>query len=118
MEIEDPTPREGEQIRRQMHSRIQTTKARTTTTTTEALRQFHPPQPSLDTILEQLASWPTPITSILTDTHQRHHSYLRISLSERCNLQCRYCMPQEGLPLQPDSELLQKVPHMVLIKFV
>lgn len=73
----------------------------------ESALLLHPPQPSLDTILAQLAAWPTP-TSVLTDTHQRHHSYLRISLSERCNLRCRYCMPPEGVPLQPDAQLLQR----------
>lgn len=44
--------------------------------------------------------------SILTDTHGRHHNYLRISLSERCNLRCQYCMPTEGVPLSPSSTLL------------
>ena len=45
-------------------------------------------------------------TSILTDTHGRHHNYLRISLSERCNLRCQYCMPPEGVPLSSSSALL------------
>lgn len=44
--------------------------------------------------------------NILTDTHGRHHNYLRISLSERCNLRCQYCMPPEGIPLSPSSNLL------------
>lgn len=44
--------------------------------------------------------------SILTDTHGRHHNYLRISLSERCNLRCQYCMPPEGIPLSPSSNIL------------
>ncbi|KAL7532640.1 hypothetical protein ACHAWF_004197, partial [Thalassiosira exigua] len=44
--------------------------------------------------------------NILTDSHGRHHNYLRISLSERCNLRCRYCMPPEGVPLSPPSHLL------------
>eukprot|EP00956_Cyclotella_meneghiniana_P010503 scaffold14615_cov65-Cyclotella_meneghiniana.AAC.19 len=44
--------------------------------------------------------------NILTDTHGRHHNYLRISLSERCNLRCQYCMPPEGVPLSPSSHLL------------
>lgn len=46
------------------------------------------------------------IDNILTDTHGRHHNYLRISLSERCNLRCQYCMPPEGVPLSPASHLL------------
>lgn len=44
--------------------------------------------------------------NMLTDTHGRHHNYLRISLSERCNLRCQYCMPPEGVPLSPKSKLL------------
>ena len=44
--------------------------------------------------------------NILTDTHGRHHNYLRISLSERCNLRCQYCMPPEGIQLSPSSNLL------------
>jgi len=44
---------------------------------------------------------------ILTDTFARKHTYLRLSLSERCNLRCTYCMPEKGVPLQPQEHLLQ-----------
>ncbi len=37
---------------------------------------------------------------------RRKHNYLRISLTERCNLRCLYCMPEEGVDLSPSSELL------------
>lgn len=37
---------------------------------------------------------------------RRKHSYLRISLTERCNLRCLYCMPEEGVDLSPNSKLL------------
>ena len=37
---------------------------------------------------------------------RRRHTYLRISLTERCNLRCLYCMPEEGVPLSPNNELL------------
>lgn len=47
-----------------------------------------------------------PFSHFLTDTFGRHHNYLRISISERCNLRCRYCMPEEGVPLTPTDELL------------
>lgn len=30
------------------------------------------------------------------DSFGRRHTYLRISLTERCNLRCQYCMPEEG----------------------
>jgi GTP cyclohydrolase subunit MoaA len=44
--------------------------------------------------------------NILTDTFGRDHSYLRISLTERCNLRCTYCMPEEGVPLSPKSHIM------------
>ena len=43
---------------------------------------------------------------ILTDSFGRKHSYLRISLTEKCNLRCTYCMPAEGVKLTPRSDLM------------
>jgi cyclic pyranopterin phosphate synthase len=45
-------------------------------------------------------------TNILQDSHGREHTYLRISLIERCNLRCSYCMPEEGVQLSPKSHLM------------
>jgi cyclic pyranopterin phosphate synthase len=45
-------------------------------------------------------------TPILQDSHGRDHGYLRISLIERCNLRCSYCMPEEGVQLSPKSHLM------------
>ena len=42
----------------------------------------------------------------LFDQYGRRIDTLRISLTDRCNLRCLYCMPAEGLPLSPRSELL------------
>ena len=42
----------------------------------------------------------------LVDKHQRTHNYLRISLTEKCNLRCTYCMPIEGIPLTPAVHLM------------
>ena len=44
--------------------------------------------------------------NILLDSHGRDHAYLRISLIERCNLRCTYCMPEEGVALSPKSHLM------------
>lgn len=44
--------------------------------------------------------------NILQDSHGRDHAYLRISLIERCNLRCTYCMPEEGVKLSPKSHLM------------
>ncbi|MBN8589647.1 MAG: GTP 3',8-cyclase MoaA [Rhodothermia bacterium] len=43
---------------------------------------------------------------MLLDSFGRFHSYLRISVTERCNLRCVYCMPPEGVALSPKSHLL------------
>ncbi|RDX51907.1 molybdenum cofactor biosynthesis prote [Lentinus brumalis] len=46
------------------------------------------------------------VSPFLIDTHSRQHNYLRISLTERCNLRCFYCMPSEGIELSPPDHLL------------
>jgi len=48
----------------------------------------------------------TSIKPLLTDSFGRGHNYLRISLTERCNLRCSYCMPQEGVTLTPKPQLM------------
>ncbi|KAK5110478.1 hypothetical protein LTR62_005829 [Meristemomyces frigidus] len=47
-----------------------------------------------------------PFSDFLTDNYARQHDYLRISLTERCNLRCLYCMPEEGIQLQAPSTQL------------
>jgi cyclic pyranopterin phosphate synthase len=42
----------------------------------------------------------------LSDSFQRPIDYLRISVTDRCNLKCYYCMPEEGVPLLPRDRLL------------
>uniref|UniRef100_A0AAG5DBT7 Molybdenum cofactor biosynthesis protein 1 n=1 Tax=Anopheles atroparvus TaxID=41427 RepID=A0AAG5DBT7_ANOAO len=46
------------------------------------------------------------LSSPLSDRFGRFHSYLRISLTERCNLRCKYCMPADGVPLTQKEQLL------------
>jgi cyclic pyranopterin phosphate synthase len=43
----------------------------------------------------------------MKDSFNREINYLRISLTDRCNLRCVYCMPMHGLRFVPNSELLQ-----------
>ncbi|MBL4585750.1 MAG: GTP 3',8-cyclase MoaA [Flavobacteriales bacterium] len=45
--------------------------------------------------------------NILTDNFGRAHDYLRISLTERCNLRCFYCMPAEGIPLRDKAHFMR-----------
>lgn len=47
-----------------------------------------------------------PSSGPLVDTFGRLHSYLRISVTDRCDLRCQYCMPPEGIDLQPRSQIL------------
>jgi cyclic pyranopterin phosphate synthase len=42
----------------------------------------------------------------LTDTHGRTVRDLRLSVTDRCNLRCVYCMPAEGMPWLAKQDLL------------
>jgi cyclic pyranopterin phosphate synthase len=43
---------------------------------------------------------------MLLDPYKRKINYLRISVTDRCNLRCRYCMPEEGISLISHQEIL------------
>uniref|UniRef100_A0A914WCQ5 Molybdenum cofactor biosynthesis protein 1 n=1 Tax=Plectus sambesii TaxID=2011161 RepID=A0A914WCQ5_9BILA len=74
------------------------------------LRRFQSNIASTASTVQQLASVQTTSQErkgdVLTDTFGRQHTYLRISLTERCNLRCTYCMPAEGVPLTPNEKIL------------
>lgn len=55
-----------------------------------------------------------PFSSFLTDNFDRQHDYLRISITERCNLRCLYCMPEEGVSLSPKEHILT-VPEILYL---
>lgn len=40
------------------------------------------------------------------DSYNRKINYLRISVTDRCNLRCTYCMPEEGIQLIPHEQIL------------
>lgn len=42
----------------------------------------------------------------MLDRFNRNLNYLRISVTDRCNLRCSYCMPEEGIRLLPHEEIL------------
>ena len=42
----------------------------------------------------------------IVDSFGRIHDYLRISLTERCNLRCFYCMPEDGIELRNKAEFM------------
>jgi len=43
----------------------------------------------------------------LYDTFGRKHNYLRISLTDACNLRCTYCMPNEDVSVTPSHKMMQ-----------
>ena len=49
---------------------------------------------------------PAPLAGPLMDTFGRSHSDLRISVTDRCNIRCFYCMPETGAEFAPVSSLL------------
>jgi cyclic pyranopterin phosphate synthase len=42
----------------------------------------------------------------LIDNHGRPITYLRLAITDRCNLRCRYCRPEDGVPFIPHEEIL------------
>lgn len=42
----------------------------------------------------------------LTDNFQRHMNYLRVSVTDRCNLRCIYCVPRESIPRLSHADVL------------
>lgn len=44
---------------------------------------------------------------IMKDSLGRHIHYLRVSVTDRCNLRCKYCMPAEGVEFIPHDEILR-----------
>ncbi|KAL7798141.1 hypothetical protein V8C37DRAFT_407811 [Trichoderma ceciliae] len=75
-----------------------------------------PPPPSVPSRQDRIRD-AKPFSDFLTDTFHRQHDYLRISISERCNLRCLYCMPEEGVSLSPDRNLLTS-PEIVLLSSI
>lgn len=44
---------------------------------------------------------------MIVDSYGRGHDYLRISLTDNCNLRCFYCMPEEDYAFTPPTRLMQ-----------
>ena len=53
---------------------------------------------------------------IMIDGHGREIDYLRISLIDRCNLRCVYCMPEDGVDMVPHEEILTYEEILSLVK--
>lgn len=52
----------------------------------------------------------------MRDQYGRELTDLRISLTDRCNLRCVYCMPAEGIEFRPSEELLQDDELLLLVR--
>lgn len=59
-------------------------------------------------LIDRTPEPPDPRTNpdALTDRFGRRHTYLRVSVTDRCNLRCKYCMPAEGIAWIERKELL------------
>jgi len=56
--------------------------------------------------------------SALTDRFGRTLTYLRLAVTERCNLRCRYCMPESGIQLKPKDRILSYEELLRLVRIV
>ena len=43
----------------------------------------------------------------MRDALGREINYMRLSVTDRCNLRCRYCMPPEGVPPAAHGDILR-----------
>ncbi len=53
---------------------------------------------------------------MLVDGHNRIIDYLRVSVTERCNFRCRYCMPEEGVKAAAHGDILSFEEMFAFIK--
>ncbi len=56
------------------------------------------------------------MSSFLQDSHKRRINYLRLSVTDRCNLRCTYCMPAEGMKFFSREELLSRAEIMTIAR--
>lgn len=54
---------------------------------------------------------------MLLDTHGRHINYLRVSVTDLCNLRCSYCRPEEGIELKGHADILSLEEIYDIVKF-
>jgi cyclic pyranopterin phosphate synthase len=68
-------------------------------------------------ILRHANSQSPVLDTCLIDNHGRPINYLRLSITDRCNLRCRYCRPEEGVPFISHDEILtfEELEHLVTI---
>lgn len=57
------------------------------------------------------------VSNRIFDNHGRELNYLRLAVTDRCNLRCFYCMPEDGITYLPRKELLtfEEIERLVMI---
>ncbi len=55
---------------------------------------------------------------MLIDPFNRSITYLRVSVTDRCNFRCMYCMPAEGVTWQPHDHILQYEEIVKIVEFL
>jgi cyclic pyranopterin phosphate synthase len=65
-----------------------------------------PGVPGSDEVPERALHEPAPVQGPLLDTYGRIGDDLRVSITDRCNFRCVYCMPAEGLAWLPKGDVL------------
>ncbi len=55
---------------------------------------------------------------MLIDNHNRIIDYLRLAVTDKCNLRCQYCMPEYGIAFKPKKELLSYEEMLRLVKLL
>lgn len=58
------------------------------------------------------------MNNTLLDNHGRPLTYLRLAVTDRCNLRCFYCMPAEGIKYIPRTELLSYEEMLRLVRIL
>ncbi|MCD6486098.1 MAG: GTP 3',8-cyclase MoaA [Syntrophobacterales bacterium] len=56
------------------------------------------------------------MTIVMIDNHNREINYLRISITDRCNLRCVYCMPKEGVSFIGHEDILSYEEMLRIVK--
>ena len=56
------------------------------------------------------------MTNILQDGYSRNVDYLRISITDRCNMRCTYCMPNEGVEMLCHQDIVRYEQILFLIQ--
>ena len=52
----------------------------------------------------------------MIDNFGRNITYLRLSVTELCNLRCRYCMPADGVCKKSHAEMLTEEEYIAVVK--